>query len=215
MSNSKDTPPAHRPIRAAFFKLTKFLFGFATTILIIGLAVFIYYANTAKPPAKLPKVDGIVVLTGADGTRLLVGADLLRSGNGERLLISGVNPDITPAQVQTLLQLEDSEFQCCVDLDYAAQNTIGNAEETANWVRVLGYEKILLVTSAYHMPRAEMEISTLLEDVEIIPYPVHLDKEKSLPWWGGKARTRLLLREYGKLLVSYAREPGKRSHKSK
>ena len=204
-----------RPIRSALFKVFTFLFGFGTTLLVGGFVLFVTYVSTAKPPVSLPKVDGIVVLTGADGTRLLVGANLLQNGHGERLLISGVNPTIKPAQIQALLKLELEQFICCVDLDYEAENTYDNAQETANWAKALGFEKILLVTSAYHMPRAKMEIASAMNGIEIVAYPVATEHSDDMPWWGGWDKTRLLLREYGKLLVSYAREPGKRPIRQK
>lgn len=200
-------------IRSALFKVFKFLFGFGTLLLATGFGIFVAYISTSKPPAPLPKIDGIVVLTGADGSRLMVGADLLQQGHGERLLISGVNRKIKPPQIQNLLGLDDAQFSCCVDLDYEAENTYDNGRETANWARALGYEKILLVTSAYHMPRAKMEISSALGGVDIVAYPVVTERTDDAPWWGGWDKTKLLLREYGKLLVSYAREPGKRPNR--
>ncbi|MCF6221118.1 MAG: YdcF family protein [Robiginitomaculum sp.] len=211
-AKNKSARPAKgkTPIRSALFKLFKFLFSFGVTLLVSGFVLFVFHISTAKPPAILPKVDGIVVLTGADGSRLMVGADLLQNGHGERLLISGVNRKIKPAQIQNLLSLEAAKFICCVDLDYEAENTYGNAQETANWARALGYEKILLVTSSYHMPRAKMEITSAMGGVAIIAYPVATEHSDNTPWWGGWAKTKLLMREYGKLLVSFAREPGKR-----
>ena len=202
-------------VRGALFKVFKFLFGFGTTLLICGFVLFVAHISTTKPPAHLPKVDGIVVLTGADGSRLRVGAELLKTGHGERLLISGVNPTIKPAQIQALLKLESAQFTCCVDLDYESENTYDNARETANWANAMGFEKILLVTSAYHMPRAKMEISATMSGIEIIAYPVATEHSADAPWWGGWDKLRLLVREYGKLLVSYAREPGKRPIRQK
>ena len=202
-----------RSIGRALFKVFKFISGFAALILIGGFGVFVAHISTTKPPTHLPKLDGIVVLTGADGGRLMVGADLLRQGHGERLLISGVNRDIKPAQIRNLLGLDSTQFSCCVDLDYEAENTYDNAQETANWVRALGYEKVLLVTSAYHMPRAKMEITSAMTGVDILAYPVVTEYSDDAPWWGGWDKAKLLLREYGKLLVSYAREPGKRPNR--
>ena len=208
----KAKPSLKLPLkRTAIYKVLKFLFGFASSLLLIGFVIFVTYISTAKPPQTLPKVDGIVVLTGADGRRLLVAAQLLEQGNGERLLISGVNRDVNPAKIQALLGLKNEQFKCCVDLDYEAKNTVDNAYETANWARALGYEKILLVTSSYHIPRAKMEIAATMEAIEIIAYPVPSEHAADTPWWGGWDKTKLLVREYGKLLVSLAREPGRRA----
>jgi len=221
MSETATSPKPSKPldrkkrVRGALFKVFKFLFGFGTTLLIFGFVLFVTYISRAKPPTFLPKVDGIVVLTGADGSRLLVGAKLLQNGHGERLLISGVNPTIKPEQIQALLKLGTAQFNCCVDLDYEAENTYDNAHETANWAKAMGFEKILLVTSAYHMPRAKMEIASAMDGIEIVAYPVATKHSDDDPWWGGWDNTRLLVREYGKLLVSYAREPGKRPIRQK
>lgn len=213
MSKSPKPQANKGRIRGALYKVFKFLFGFGTTLLIFGFAIFVTYISTAKPPTTLPKVDGIVVLTGADGSRLMVGAELLQKGHGERLLISGVNRSIKPRQIRELINLEADKFACCVDLDYEAENTFDNGFETANWARALGYQKILLVTSSYHMPRAKLEIAAAMDGVEIIAYPVATEHSDDAPWWGGWAKTKLLVREYGKLLVSFAREPGKRPNR--
>ncbi len=187
------------------YKIAQFLFGFAATLLLAGFFVFLVLVNTAKPPTTIAKIDGIVVLTGSDGSRLMAAASLLQSGHGERMLISGVNKTVKPAQIQALLGIGDAKFACCVDLDYQAENTFDNGHETAIWARALGYENILLVTSAYHMPRAKLEINAASGEVSIIAYPVRA-KTKTSIW----RKTRLLIREYGKLLVSLAREPGAR-----
>ena len=195
-------------------KLVMFLSGFALSGLVLGYIAFVVHIHRAGPPAGPPKVDGIVVLTGADGNRLAVGARLFKSGQADRLLISGVNTSVSPKKMQSLLGLDSTTFRCCVDLDFAARNTRENATETANWARTLDYERLLLVTSAYHMPRAQTELRTALTriglgEVEIIPWPIPPTADQAPPWWGG----RLYLREYGKLLLSFARNPGGRSPK--
>lgn len=195
-------------VKRAVFKVIRFLFALAILLIIAGFFVFTYQISRAKPPDPVPKTDGIVVLTGTGGGRLEAGAALLKRGLGEHLLISGVNKSISAEKVQSLLALNDEEFTCCVTLDYEAENTFENGKETANWARALGYESILLVTSSYHMPRAKVEISTAMEGIRITPYPVAPERTADEPWWGGKEKLTGLLREYGKLLVTYAREPG-------
>ena len=209
MSRAKKAPAKRNP----WVSLIKFLLSFAITLLICGFIAFTLHISKAAPPTNLAKVDGIVVLTGKGGGRLEAGAQLLANGYGERLLISGVNPAIGGAKIQSLLGLDDKLYACCVDLDYEAEDTIGNAVQTANWARALGYENIILVTSSYHMPRAKVEISAAMDGIKIVPYPVKSEKRADAPWWGGPEKWKRLLREYGKLLVSYAREPGARPNK--
>ena len=47
---------------------------------------------------------------------------------------------------------------CCVDLDYSAINTEGNAIETKRWAHRRGIRSLIVVTSNYHMPRAMAEL---------------------------------------------------------
>ena len=154
-------------------------------------------------PSPIPNADGIVVWTGKGGGRLDAGAKLLSGGHGERLLISGVNESNTREDVLALLSIESDLAACCIDLDYAARDTIGNARETSNWSEALGYEHIILVTSAYHMPRAKIEISGSRERIRITPYPVLSDDRVS--WWKNSRKFRRLYQEYGKLMLAYLR----------
>jgi len=209
-SNTQITVTPRPKIISALFKLTRFLFGFAAMLLLCGFIAFVLHVSRAAPPDIIAKADGIVVLTGKGGGRLSAGGDLLKQKYAERLFVSGVNPATTSTQVQELLGLSDEQYQCCVDLDFKAENTIGNGIETANWARALGYENIILVTSAYHMPRAKLELSGAMSELNIIAYPVKSDKDVNAPWWGGQPLWNRYFREYGKLLVSYAREPGSR-----
>jgi len=140
-----------------------------------------------------------VVWTGKGGGRLETGAELLRRNKGERLLISGVNAKTSLDAIKELVILPDARAECCIDLDYEAEDTIGNARETASWAKALGYEHIILVTSSYHMPRAEIEIGAAAGRIKITAYPViNPDGTK---WY------ERLFQEYGKLLLSYLRSP--------
>ncbi|NNC38538.1 MAG: YdcF family protein [Acidimicrobiales bacterium] len=209
-SQRESKSPTKRQVFGALFKLSQFLISFAFFLILFGFIFFVFIISRAAPPDPVPKADGIVVLTGTGGGRLETGADLLKRDLGEQLLITGVNKSISADEIQSILQLSDEMFSCCVTLDYEAENTFENGKETANWAGALAYESILLVTSSYHMPRAQIEISTAMEGIRIIPYPVPLEQKIDTPWWGGAEKWKGLAREYGKLLVTYAREPGKR-----
>ena len=211
MTNNNENPKIGTS--QAFFKLIRFLFGFASMLLLCGFAAFILHISREVPPSPMSKADGIVVLTGKGGGRLQAGADLLTNNFAERLLISGVNPATTSAQVQALLGLNNDEYACCVDLDYEAEDTIGNGQQTANWARALGYETIILVTSDYHMPRAKVEITAAMDGIKIIAFPVKSKQIDDQPWWMRADHWKRLLTEYGKLLLSYAREPGAKANR--
>jgi uncharacterized SAM-binding protein YcdF (DUF218 family) len=94
----------------------------------------------------------------------------------------------------------DRLVACCVDLDYSAVNTSGNAAETRRWVKSLGFGSLIVVTSSYHMPRAMAELSHQLPEVALVPFPVVTEKMRQ-PWWANSHNARLLISEYLKYMV--------------
>lgn len=187
----------------AWVKFFFLLFSTATIIIVLGFIVFAQKVDSLVTPSNVPKADGIVVWTGPGGGRLEAGAKLLNNDKGERLLISGVNPDLGTETVFNLLDLSEDKKGCCIDLDYAAEDTIGNARETALWAKALGYEHILLVTSAYHMPRAQSEIAVAAGRIRITAYPVPRSHDSH--WYSDPRRFKRLLNEYAKLLLTFLR----------
>jgi uncharacterized SAM-binding protein YcdF (DUF218 family) len=147
--------------------------------------------------------DGIVVLTGG-ASRISDAVELLAENRGKRLLISGVHPTTTPGEIARVRPELQRLFSCCIDLGRHALNTVGNAVETAQWVRERGFHSLIVVTSAWHMPRALVELKRELPDVELIPYPVVSERMREEPWWASAQTARLLLVEYVKYVASYA-----------
>ena len=62
------------------------------------------------------RADGIVALTGGGGVRIRAGVKLLHEGRAERLLVSGVNPDVDGRTVLRSAGAEEYEIDCCIDL---------------------------------------------------------------------------------------------------
>ena len=206
--NIKAKKPSKSNKAFGWLKFMSFLVILFLAFLAGGFITFAQHVDKLVPPQDLPKADGIVVWTGKGGGRLETGGELLQMGSGERLLISGVNEKIDLTAIQSLMDIDPTLAECCIDLDYAATNTLGNARETAAWANALGYEHIILVTSAYHMPRAQVEISAVkigdaAARMRITPYAVRRSDESH--WHSNSARFRRVAQEYGKLLLSYMR----------
>jgi len=145
--------------------------------------------------------DGIVVLTGGD-SRVTDAFELLASGRGKRLLISGVYAGTTPSDIGRQVVDYKRLLACCVDLDYSAVNTVGNAVGTRQWALKNDFHSLIVVTSAYHMPRALAELSHQLPDIALIPYPVVSDRLRIEPWWSNSATNKVVLSEYFKFLAA-------------
>ncbi len=189
--------------RRGWARFLTFLFLGTLSLLLGGFIAFAQHVDRIQPPETLPAADGIVVWTGKGGGRLQAGVDLLQAEKGERLLISGVHQDNGAAQISNVTGLSAALAACCLDLDYAAKDTIGNARETASWAKALDYDHIILVTSAYHMPRAKVEIASAAGRIRITPYPV--ERADTRTWYKSADRSERLLQEYSKLLLAYAR----------
>ena len=185
-----------------------------TSIIIyfVGFIFFILKINNFNTPNPLPQADGMVVWTGKGGGRLEAGAHLLLKKKGERLLISGVNSEISLDKIKEIVAIPEKLSDCCLDLDYEAKNTIGNAYETTAWAKALGFKHVILVTSAYHMPRAEIEMGAATSQIKVTPFPVLNQTEGK--WYLDSNRLKRLLQEYTKLLISYLKyvtiEPDKK-----
>lgn len=172
----------------------------------LGFWGFAQSVNAAAAPDPFPEADAIVALTG--GTeRLTTGMDLLAEGHGRRLLISGVNAKVTDEEMAKLLAGGgDQLFKCCVDIGRQAEDTLGNAAETAAWVRRNGFETVIVVTDNYHMPRSLSELRVAMPHARLVPYPVHARISRNGVWQNEPAAASQLAGEYLKYLVVRIRE---------
>lgn len=177
----------------------------------LGLALFLFgFMLFATSAMRVPdngdvRGDAIVALTGGPD-RITAAARLLSEGRGKRLLISGVNAQTRRESLRKITGLDGSKFECCVDLGYAALDTIGNAVETRNWASELGFKRLIIVTSSYHMPRSLMELANAMPGVELVPYAVaSRPASRRRPWWLEPRIAYVLAREYLKYLPAAAR----------
>ena len=168
-------------------------------VLAVGFFIFSEKVGNMLPPADLEPADAIIVLTGGKA-RLDVAIELLQDKKGQRLLISGVHPTTNKKALQRVTIANEALLNCCVDLDRTALNTIGNATESAQWIRSHNYKRVIVVTNNYHMPRSILELSRLMDNVEFIPYPVVNSDLRNTNWVTQGDVLRVLLTEYVKYL---------------
>jgi uncharacterized SAM-binding protein YcdF (DUF218 family) len=188
-----------RRIRSLSLKLAVL----CAVLLAIGFTCFVWLLPSEEVVLDR-NADGIVVLTGGT-SRVSDALELLASGRGKRLLITGVNPGTTTGDIARQVVDYNRILTCCVDLDYSAVNTLGNAVQARRWALAQRFHSLIVVTSAYHMPRALAELSHQLPDVTLIPYPVVSDRLRTEPWWSNGETTRLVLSEYFKYLAAKVR----------
>ena len=182
-----------------FFKLLFFL----ALLWCAGLLWFITLIPT-QPAHDKTNTDAIVALTGGS-LRLERGFQLLAEGRAQKMFISGVENGVTLASL-----LKSKEYRTfaahipagSVSLGYKARSTVGNAEETAQWMAREHVRSIRLVTGSYHIPRSILELHEVAPDVVILPEPVFPGHFDHNAWWQWEGSIRLVISEYHKYVAS-------------
>lgn len=119
--------------------------------------------DAAQLPENTFEADAIAVLAGGNG-RIKAAIDALHTANyNTRLLISGAHPDHTdPYKLMDYLGY-GATMANRIDVQANAIDTEGNALEIGHWLEENpNIQNLLIVTSEYHIPRAELELSKVL-----------------------------------------------------
>lgn len=184
------------------------------SVLLLGVVWLagLYWFMAQIPTAGMSsdeKADVIVVLTGASG-RTDQGLELLAAKRAPQLFISGVGLETS---INDLIRLAPLKIRSAIAavppeniiIDQRAENTIGNAQTTAQWLTAHNKRSIILVTSNFHMPRSLAEFSDAVPNIRIIPSAVLHEKFTLEAWWRHERSRELLLSEYHKYIASRLR----------
>lgn len=187
----------------------------------LGVGFLVFVLTLPDPDDAVPErlafegrgPAGIVALTGGAGARITRAVALHEAGLGERVFISGVNPQIDKATLASHpASMGGADvFACCVDLGPYAKTTKGNALEARSWARSQGYRTVYLVTSNFHLTRAKAELSILAPELTIVGVPVDSWSVPADSWAWRPRSWWALGKEYVKLLALGARavfQPG-------
>lgn len=191
--------------RRRLFTLASLALGLTLAASIGGFVWFVGEMPTRVENSARPS-DAIVVLTGGSG-RLTTGLQLLAAGRAEKLFVSGVYQGVEVDELLRLARNAPQELACCIVLGYDADDTRGNAAETAAWMAEEGYGSLRLVTAGYHMPRSLLEFRRRLPDTEILPHPVFPEGFRQDDWWTWPRSLGLVVSEYLKYLAALVRGP--------
>jgi uncharacterized SAM-binding protein YcdF (DUF218 family) len=161
-----------------------------SSVLLAWILGFAWFAILLPQPLGDQQTDAVVVPTGGP-LRIDRGLEALRNKWAERMLISGVDRDVRPAELSARFPGSVALFDCCVDLGFRAYDTRSNGLETARWAEQRKVKSVRLVTTDWHMRRAEYELHRALPD-DIAIYPDAVASKPSL---------MTLWREYNKLVL--------------
>ena len=176
----------------------------AVAIFISALQYFIHHLPShiaLEQASSQLSSDGIIVATGGQA-RLSAGLSLLSKNKAPILLLTGVGEGVTKDMIADSLALSPADrawLSCCIELDFIATDTKGNAMAAKKWVTDNKLSSVILVTAHYHMPRALLEFKSQLVETEIASYaviPPDLARSHWLTDWPS-------LRLYGREFVKY------------
>ena len=199
--------------------------GLPIMILLVWMCGFLWFLSQIPSQAGATAyADAAVVLTGGQD-RLQKGVQLLIKKHVTKLFVSGVSSGVDTPRLLALANAEVTpNLLCCIEVGHQATNTQENALETAHWLHRQKdptnitkatapdprthdeyQETLVVVTAAYHMPRAKLEFQTAMPHVKVISYPVFTHNFPLSKWptsWSGQ---RLAFKEYHKYLLTRAR----------
>ncbi len=160
---------------------------------LLGLVWFDRRVEAVASPSL--SADGIMVLTGG-ADRVETGLRMLAAGRAGRLLLSGIGGGAELGGLAVRAGVDPAPLAGRVTLGRRALSTHGNAIEAAGWVARENIRSLLVVTAAYHMPRAMIELARVLPGVRLIPVAV------DPPGYDGWRRLYLLANEFTKYLAA-------------
>jgi uncharacterized SAM-binding protein YcdF (DUF218 family) len=198
----RDDRPARRG--GSLGRIVFWVIGGAALLFVAGFVQFSDHVSQLATPDEPKGADAIIVLTGGH-YRLDAAVELLRTGKGKRLLISGVNPIAGAEDLRRATGADHELFDCCIDIDHAALDTVGNAAESTKWTSTNAFGSAILVTNNYHMPRSLLEMRRANAALTIVPYPVVNTPLGDGEWLRQPDALRVLFTEYTKYLAALAR----------
>lgn len=147
------------------------IFLICISIIVMDVISFSKSLKFTTTSRDLPDVEGIVVFTGGKN-RVQTAIQLLSQNIGQRLFISGVNPNTKKSDISHRIKLDRKLLDCCIDLGKNANNTFENAFETIRWVQNNNFKSLVIVTSNYHMKRSLFILKQLDPNIKFIPFHV-------------------------------------------
>ena len=171
--------------------------------------------ESAEPPRPFVQVNGA-------GERVIYAAYLYKQGKAPAILASGGNLEFigsqpsTPASDMKVLLLFMGVPDGSIWLEDQSQNTYENAVDCAKILKAKNISRVILVTSAIHMPRAVALFQK--QGIQVIPAPADFDVTQAgwndlahaplgeqiinlLPSTGNLGMTTNALKEYLGILV--------------
>lgn len=186
----------------------------AFVLLCIGLGVYLSPDDLAsctevEEAGKCRMADAIVVISGGDTlARTGEAIKLFKDGWSEWMIFSGAAADKegpSNAKVMRQAAVDNGVPVSATIIEEYSETTKQNAEQVRQQLKERGIERVILVTSGYHMRRASLEFSNQLgSGVDLVRHPVRRDNHWGPFWWLTPGGWWLALSELAKIVAFYA-----------
>ena len=178
-------PPVRRRVVSVVFALALLLVVFD----------FLSFADRAADRAGSPVIansaDAVVVLTGG-GARIHEAARIAQSQKIP-LFISGAHPHSSADEIGKAADIDGAFLDCCVEIGNMARTTRENGEEIAQWARPRTHERLIVVTSAYHLERAMLEVKHAMPEAQLVGHGVVSPVIDARQWWKNEQSARRIV----------------------
>ena len=163
------------------FSITEFLIRFGTVVAIalgLSMTILVFIKTFQLKNQEViswkvrMKADCALVLTGGPG-RIKMGFNLLQRGDVRKLVISGVNPKVSLRDIFSQIDTYTSVQEFNVIIENHSATTYGNMKQSLPLLERLHCQKVLLVTSHIHMPRAYRIFKKNTRDFTFVPYSIY------------------------------------------
>jgi uncharacterized SAM-binding protein YcdF (DUF218 family) len=180
-------------------------------VLIIGIRLLgdkLYDFPVNPGPTEIPAHSAIVVLAGGK-FRIEAALSLFAAGIGDDLFIIGAGKKATPYSLirvnspELFGQIPDDRY-ARIQVENESRDTIENAFAVRKLLQQRpGLKNIILITSSYHMRRAQFILETQLPPgIKVTPFTSPAESIDRTNWWHTWLGVQLTVREYLKFLMA-------------
>ncbi len=187
-------------------KFKYYIFIFAAIVLVSfvileGVGLYEYANSSVNYQANkfVPNNTGMIVVLAGSSGRINTAYELMKERQVPVLFVAGVYKAVNFDELarEFNIDLNDRER---IKIDNVSRTTVENAKVALQFAEENNIKTIVLVTSVYHIKRAEMIFNKVFEDqgAIIVPYTAYNIKLSSDSWWRRYKPFMNMLDEYFK-----------------
>lgn len=210
-------PPVTRPGG----RFRRFVAIALLVVVAAGAYAFINVGRWLSPQQPLQKADAIFVLAGTVAERPLEAADLYEAGYAPRILVTRDTPEpavlVAGTRGASLPQRFELNRQMLLELGVPASalivpdrihdNTAAEAQTLRDVAVMLGWKRVIVVSSAYHLRRVSIACRRQLRGtgIELLLRGTRYDPAVPDRWWTRRNDIRWVISEVPKVLAYWLR----------